>query len=91
LDAIAAAGVNVQRAPPVRRVAEHDSREFEFPGVFLRPGERLPKLVVLIPDLGALEELKAQKLVFPVELIDLLKESASGDKRVASLLAQGLH
>ncbi len=72
--AVARTEVNLHGAPPVRRVAQDDVGELEFPGHLPLPAERQTELVVFAGGGPGLQGLDFELVVFAAEIPDLLKQ-----------------
>jgi hypothetical protein len=69
-EAIAAAKINLDIAPPIRGFAQHDVSEFEFPFLVLLPGQVLAQARIFPEHLLQLQGLQLEFLVFaPQELV----------------------
>ncbi len=92
-DAVAAAEVNFNRAPPVRRVAQDDAGQFELPRRLLLPADVRAELVVFLEKGGGLQILDFKPLIFEAEIFNFLEQPAAGHDGVhrrAGQLADGI-
>ncbi len=86
--AVAFAEINLDRAPPVGRVAQDDAGEFEFPRLLPLPADERAELVVFEGDGVGLLLADFEFLIFAPQVFNFLEQFAAGQDGVGGPVRQ---